>query len=90
MHALLGWDRPIHGQIAASQLINLKEALEESVSVSSNSSDRMDLTVPVPPSRSMLDAYCQIVPKVLGCLSKALATETAREGMLVWCGVVLV
>ena len=82
MHALLGWDRPVHGQIAASQLINLKEALEASASVSSNSSDRTDLTAPVTPSRSMIDAYCQIVPKVLGCLSKALAVETAREGMV--------
>ena len=80
VHTLLGWDRPVHGKIAAMQLVKIKDTYEKV---------RDSLLLPLRPAwsdrYSISSVYDKFIPQVLGSLSNALMVESKDEGQLCIC-----
>ena len=75
VHALLGWDRPVYGKIAAMQLLKIKDMYEKV---------RDSPLLPLRPAwadcYSSSSVYDKYIPQVLEFLSKALMVESEDEG----------
>ena len=81
VHALLGWDRPVYGKIAAMQIVKIKDTYDKV---------RASLLLPTRPVRSFSQyninsVYDKYLPRVLDSLSSALMVESKDEGQLLVC-----